>query len=274
MEEALASFQRAARLSPREMSSAFSVGETLGLLGRFDEAEHALAEARRLDPTNWVPPGVLSLTRLAAGDTEAARAFADSALELSTGSDWVVSYRYQADFVGRDYVSALRTAEAIGDSLALNDQYFLIPTSLFRGRALQALGRTEDARAAYRISAALLERWVEVAPEDERAWSALGLTYAGLDRDEDAVRAARRGAELLPIERELWRGAYRADDLARVYASVGRSEEAITILQTLLDRPVRTVVSPALLRMDPDWDPIREHPRFQALLDEPTEWTP
>jgi hypothetical protein len=66
----------------------------------------------------------------------------------------------------------------------------------------------------------------------------------------------------------------RADDLARVYVRVGRGGDALEILEDLMSRPVRTVVSPALLRLDPEWGPIRAEPRFRRLLSAPTEWSP
>ena len=58
---------------------------------------------------------------------------------------------------------------------------------------------------------------------------------------------------------------FRAEDLARVQALVGDPEAAIDILDDLLTRPSRPCVP--LVRLDPAWDPLRKHPRFQALLD-------
>ena len=57
----------------------------------------------------------------------------------------------------------------------------------------------------------------------------------------------------------------RAEDLARVQALVGDPEAAIDILDDLLTRPGRLCVP--LVRLDPAWDPLRKHPRFQALLE-------
>jgi Flp pilus assembly protein TadD len=103
-------------------------------------------------------------------------------------------------------------------------------------------------------------------PDDARLYGALGIAYAGLGRREEAIRAGRKGVELLPIEREAWRGATRVEELARIYALVGEHEAAIELLELLLSRPSQ--MSVALLRLDPVWDPIRDHPRFQALLKE------
>lgn len=54
------------------------------------------------------------------------------------------------------------------------------------------------------------------------------------------------------------------DDLARIYVMVGKYDEAIDILQRLLSMPSELTVP--WLRLDPAWDPLRYHSRFQKLL--------
>jgi hypothetical protein len=46
-------------------------------------------------------------------------------------------------------------------------------------------------------------------------------------------------------------------------------DEAIPILKRWIDTPSATAIAPALLRIDPIWDSIRNDPRFQQLLAEP-----
>ncbi|MEE8367154.1 MAG: hypothetical protein V3S30_02450 [Thermoanaerobaculia bacterium] len=55
-------------------------------------------------------------------------------------------------------------------------------------------------------------------------------------------------------------------ELAVVYARVGEADAALDQLETLLD--FSGAYSGALIEMDPLWDPLRDHPRFQALLRE------
>jgi len=68
----------------------------------------------------------------------------------------------------------------------------------------------------------------------------------------------------MPISREAYRGAFRAEDLARVHALVGDPDAAIDLLEELLAKPTRLCAQ--VVRLDPAWDPLRSHPRFQALL--------
>jgi len=68
----------------------------------------------------------------------------------------------------------------------------------------------------------------------------------------------------MPSAREAYRGAFRAEDLARVEAMAGEREAAISQLEMLLARPGQLCAWS--VRLDSAWDPLRPHPRFQALL--------
>ncbi|MCH7876621.1 MAG: hypothetical protein IH965_15190 [Gemmatimonadetes bacterium] len=110
----------------------------------------------------------------------------------------------------------------------------------------------------------MLESKIQQRPDDERLRSALGIAFAGLGRKEDAIREGELAVELLPMSKEAYRGAYRVEDLARIYAMVGEYDAAIDQLESLLAVPSPTTVP--MLRIDPTWDPLRDNPRFQALL--------
>ncbi|MCK5412711.1 MAG: hypothetical protein KAJ67_11475, partial [Gemmatimonadetes bacterium] len=65
-------------------------------------------------------------------------------------------------------------------------------------------------------------------------------------------------------EKEAWRGGYRVIDLARIYAMTGRADEAVEQLEYVMSIPAD--LSLWELRLDPTWDPLRGHPRFEALV--------
>ena len=74
-------------------------------------------------------------------------------------------------------------------------------------------------------------------PNDPRLPSAQGIVLAGLGRKEEAVRAAERGVEMLPVSKEAWVGAYREQELARVYAMVGEVDLALEKLEYVMSIP-------------------------------------
>ena len=126
------------------------------------------------------------------------------------------------------------------------------------------MGRSAPARASYDSARLVLERKLAEDPEDPRLHSALGLALAGLGRSAEAIRSSDRAVELLPISREAWRGGDLVIDAARILTRVGETEAAIDRLERMLSVPSALTVTG--LRLDPTWDPFRDHPRFQALL--------
>jgi serine/threonine-protein kinase len=95
--------------------------------------------------------------------------------------------------------------------------------------------------------------------------AARGLALAGLGRREEALREARR-LEQDPVYREdAVMGPMVAEPRAQVLAQAGEARAALEEIERLLAGP-SYFVSVHTLRLDPRWDPIRDHPRFQALL--------
>ena len=68
----------------------------------------------------------------------------------------------------------------------------------------------------------------------------------------------------MPLERDALDGTVYLQSLAHIYGRVGQHDAAIDELESLLSRPGRLGV--AQLRIDPTWDPLRGHPRFQTLV--------
>ena len=79
----------------------------------------------------------------------------------------------------------------------------------------------------------------------------------------------------IPIEKDALAGPQPIDILARVSARTGEPDRAIAALQKLLSIPYNGALAsgvplaPALLRLDPMFDPLRNDPRFQKLVASP-----
>jgi len=80
------------------------------------------------------------------------------------------------------------------------------------------------------------------------------------------MREAREAVRMMPISRDAVVGHERVIDLAEIYMMCGEYEAAIDQIEILLSVP--SAMSAGILRVDPIWDPIRDHPRFQRLLRE------
>jgi tetratricopeptide (TPR) repeat protein len=101
----------------------------------------------------------------------------------------------------------------------------------------------------------------------------LSLNYAVLGNKELALKEAERAVTLLPSSKDRMTGPALEENLALIQTIFGENSRAISTLTRLLQTPYAsllytTPVTPALLRLDPLWDPLRSDPAFRKLYEE------
>ena len=69
----------------------------------------------------------------------------------------------------------------------------------------------------------------------------------------------------MPESKDAYGGADITLSEAQIRAILGDADGAVSILDGLLQRPSPVTVE--FLKLDPIWDPIRNDPGFQALID-------
>ena len=175
---------------------------------------------------------------------------------------------FQLELFARDYQRALDTLAPA--SAAFDEgQWWFIPKALVEAHTYRLAGDAQRARTGFESALTMLRTEAEQRPSDDRVRASMGIAYAGLGRKEDAIREGELAVELMPVAKNAVIGPYRVEDLAFVYALVGESEKALDRLEFLLSIPCW--LSVPVLRLDPRWDPLREHPRFQKLLEDESE---
>jgi hypothetical protein len=102
----------------------------------------------------------------------------------------------------------------------------------------------------------------------------LSQAYAATGQKDSALEAAERAIILYPRAEDAVSGPYLEERLAVVQTICGENSRAIATLAQLLQTPYKSWVyvlppiTPALLRLDPFWDPLRSDPAFQKLCEE------
>jgi TolB-like protein/Flp pilus assembly protein TadD len=253
-DQAVEQLRRSLSLDPRSAITADALGSTLLWLRRYDEALHAINRALAVEPASLSAIQHKAMVFLGRGDLEAARALLAEppagvdlpAFVVFMSSIWDLYWPLTAE--QRSLVKRLRPSAFDGDAGAW-------------GLALAGVYDVEGdmhRAAAYGDSAATaLEQQLAASPKDPHRLVLLGVALAYQGRKAEAVRRGRQGVELLP------RG-YFLHQLARIYILTGDAEKAIDTLERLLAMPY--YLSPGWLRIDPAFDPVRKHPRFQQLV--------
>ena len=200
------------------------------------------------------------------GSTEKARAVLDQALENVdiNDDDFLAHLGVLLEIFAGNYQKAQEMLSE-GSSDAFNTETYSMPKALLRGQVSGLMANQQLEHEHYDSARVMLETRIQERLEDAQLHSALGIAYAGIGRKADAIREGQLAVELLPIAKEAWGGLFMVENLARIYVMVGDFDAAIEKLEFLLSVPGE--ISIPLLRLDPVWYPLRNHPRFKKLVE-------
>ena len=131
-------------------------------------------------------------------------------------------------------------------------------------------GDTAGARVTAEQARITLEQLYKNQQDNASFAVELSRTYAVLGNKDSALKEAQRAIMLLPSARDAVEGPFPEENLALIQTLSGENSRAISTLTQVLEKPGESWVypavnSPALLRLDPIWDPLRSDPRFQEL---------
>jgi tetratricopeptide (TPR) repeat protein len=259
-DEAIAGFRQATLLDPRSPFPLDQLALAYGSLRRYAEADRAFGQAVALspDPTEERVTHALNSVWWH-GDLAPLRAALG---ELTPGSDGYAGYvpvMWRMHWWARDYAAAIAVATANGSERWNNRKVYLAYAYHAAGNA--AAARAESTAAVDSTRAALVQR-----PDDPGLHLILGFCEAELGRKDDALREGRKAAELMPPSRDVLAGSDVMVGLAALEVRVGDNDAAFEHLRQALALSSGGSISPALLKLDPAWDPIRNDPRFAQLL--------
>jgi serine/threonine-protein kinase len=268
--ESTINLEKAASLNPKVSWPLQNLAFNYQMLRNFDEANKTIDRGLKVDPDGfglWEIKSKLAIAEK--GDLSVSeRAFQTlKSMPLNDENKLrIAGARADVFLLERKYKEGLREAESLPDDLFgtgfeqhLSGKYYLI------GFARKALQDEAGARAAFLKAKGLLEAQLKESPDAADMHIQLAKVLAYLGEKDAALAEAQRATELLPESKDAFGGPEIAAGVAEVYCIVGENGRAIEVLDGLLSRPSNVTVPG--LKVNPIWDPLRNDPRFQALID-------
>ncbi len=299
-------FGRVGKLLPASSEGPYALGRVAQHEGHLDQSIAYFEQALTLDPGNVELIGVAAFTYAVLKQFPAALKLYDRALDFKPNDPEWMAYKASIYQAQGKLQEAARFLSGINEEipnentfqikigqLRLERNYreavrllqarlaqFHFASDLDKARAHGALaymqrlaGDTAEAKVTVERPRNTLEQRYRDKPDDPYFALDLSQVYALMGEKDLALKLAQRASMLLPRAKDPAIGPRFEENLAEIQTMVGENHSAISALAELLQTTYEsglygTPVTPALLRLDPIWDPLRADPAFQKLCEE------
>jgi len=264
--QSTANMEKAAALDPKNAWVLQNLSFNYEANRDFETAEKILDRGLAVAPQSFAIRGLKAKLALEwKGDASVSEKFL---AEVPAGVDpegIVTLSRINILILQRRFAEALQLVKKMPKETVHGEGTAPTPKAFFEGILHFMLGEKDKARADFERARVIVEESVRDVPDDPGRHAQLGAIFAGLGRKEEAIREGKRAVELLPESKDAFEGPQVTIALAQIYCWTGEKEQALHLIERSLSTP--NGINIPLLKLDPVWDPIRDDPRFKALID-------
>ena len=272
-DQSVAYWERALALDPRNMELLMPAAETYDMLRQFPAALRLYDRA--LDITANDPDVIVVKASVyqAQGDLQKAARLLSNINE-KTSNDSSVVIKINQLRLERRYTEAIRLLQTRLAQFHFDSELYKGITQVNLAFAQYLAGDRGGAKITAEQAHNTLDPVCRNQPDDAYLARLLSLANAALGEKDSALKEAERAIMLEPRAKDAISGPGFEENLSLIQAIFGDNSRAISTLTQLLQTPYMEAgiygmpITPALLRLDPIWDPLRADPAFQKLCGE------
>jgi TolB-like protein/Tfp pilus assembly protein PilF len=272
-DESVAYWERGLALDPRNTALLTEVAFTYAALRQFPTAVKLYDRALDILPNElYLMASKASIYQAEGNLQEAAKSLVQ--VNAQTNSDAAVRIKLTQLRLERNPTEATQFVQARQARLQFTSGIDRGIKHVGLALVQRVAGDTARAKAAAEQARNTLEPLTKDQPDNAFVAAALAVAYAMLGEKDSALNEAQRAITLVPSSKDRLSGPAFEENLALVEMIIGENSPAIATLTRLLQMPYGgwlyspTPITPALLRLDPIWDPLRADPAFQKLCQE------
>jgi TolB-like protein/Tfp pilus assembly protein PilF len=271
-DQSIAYFERALGLDPRNVELLLSAAWTYVPLRKFPTALKLYDRALDIVPNDSDLMGLKARIYQAEGDLqEAAKLLTEVNVQIPSATAF--GAKITQLILERNYGEAIRLLQARQTQFQFTSEIHKGRNQLLLSWTLRLAGDTAAAKVTAEKARNTIEQLRRDRPDDANLAGMLSQANAALGEKDSALKEAERAIMLLPSAKDAVDGPAMEENLAVIQTMFGENSSAISTLTRLLRTPgngwlCNTPVTPALLRLDPVWDPLRSDPAFQKLCEE------
>lgn len=266
--ESEASFEKSATLNPKDTWALQNLALNHEMRRDFEKTNQTLDRALRIEPDSFILAGLKAKAAVEEkGDFSVAqRMFEKIERRPHNDEEWfyVCTEVASMQLLQRNFQEAVKRAEEVKDGVLMHEKPDAVAAKYVTiGIAKRSLHDEACAREAFAKVKQLAQARVDSNPADPDGQLLLACAFAYLGEKGAALTAAQRALQLLPVSKDAFHGPDILDGVAQIYGVLGEKEKAFQTLEELSKIP--SPVTAALLKLSPNWDGLRDDPRFDQL---------